>query len=222
MWKVKMEGSLRSDFYDVDLFMAWIQPPWSPSFVTGACLVTWQAFLYCAPSVVAPPPSPLSLSHCCLLVRSLIPPHVRVSMCLYVGNDNDDGNSFCTRTKNLFAGLGVDATVYELDQMGESPNPKRFRAPLPVRVTVERGSSRNPPTPVGICHGYRLLCARWWWWWASNGLCAACFAVICVRSYVLTVGVKLATIIGLSSPICFSNIFCCGKERPHAMHIAQP
>lgn len=26
---------------------------------------------------------------------------------------------FCTRTKNLFAGLGVDATVYELDQMGE-------------------------------------------------------------------------------------------------------
>lgn len=28
---------------------------------------------------------------------------------------------FCTKTKNLFAGLGVDAAVYELDQMGESP-----------------------------------------------------------------------------------------------------
>ncbi|CAN0027416.1 unnamed protein product [Ectocarpus sp. 12 AP-2014] len=26
---------------------------------------------------------------------------------------------FCTRTKNLFAGLGVDATVYELDQMDD-------------------------------------------------------------------------------------------------------
>ena len=35
---------------------------------------------------------------------------------------------FCAKTKNLFSGLGVDATVYELDQMGESTSPFTSRS----------------------------------------------------------------------------------------------
>lgn len=77
----------------------------------------------------------LRLSGC---LRLLCQPVLRLCVLLVLNL-----RRFCAKTKSLFSGLGVDATVYELDQMGEFLRRDAVWSGSPSFRRVEKSFSRR-------------------------------------------------------------------------------